>query len=173
MYISLAHPRAQRQPNSTLFTETRGSNCHGNGWCFHFELLASGEFTSSAPQLPPSDLEDSYKKCLAVQKLSSSFETDLEAHQVYTFQKSHWIQRSMIQTLPLLGFPPLESVREDRSLGASVGLLAMLFVRAMGVCSGFGICTLKVAFGKQIIPCEFPRSQHHKTILFIRVENPH
>lgn len=172
-YISLAHPRAQRQPNSTLFTETRGGNCHGGGWCFHFELLASGEFTSSAPQLPPSDLEDSYKKCLAVQKLSSSFETDLEAHQVCTFQKSHCIQWSVIQTLTLLGFPPLESVREDRSLGASVRFLAMLFVRAMGICSGFEICTLKVAFGKQIIPCELSHSQHHKTILFIQVENPH
>lgn len=79
----------------------------------------------------------------------------------------------MIQTLPLLGFPSLESVREDRSLGASVSLLAMLFVRAMGICSGFEICTLKVAFGKQIIPCEFSRSQHHRTILFIQVETPH
>lgn len=79
----------------------------------------------------------------------------------------------MIQTLPLLGFPSLESVREDRSLGASVRLLAMLFVRAVGICSGFEICTLKVAFGKQIIPCEFSRSQHHRTILFIQVETPH
>lgn len=110
---------------------------------------------------------------MTVQKLSSSFETDLEAHQVCTFQKSHWIQPSMIQTLSLLGFPSLESVREDRSLGASIRLLAMLFVRAMGICSGFEICTLKVAFGKQIIPCEFSHSQHHRTILFIQVETPH
>lgn len=43
----------------------------------------------------------------------------------------------------------------------------------MGICSGFEICTLKVAFGKQIIPSEFSHSQHHKTILFIQVENPH
>lgn len=78
----------------------------------------------------------------------------------------------MIQTLILLGFPPLDSVREDRSLGASVRLLAVPFVRAMGICSGFEICTLKVAFGKQIMPCELSHSQHHKTILFIQVENP-
>lgn len=53
---------------------------------------------------------------------------------------------------------------------ANVRVLAVLFVLAVGICSGLEICTLKVAFGKQIIQHGFSCSLHHK---IIQVENYH
>lgn len=56
---------------------------------------------------------------------------------------------------------------------ASVRVLAILFVHAVGICSRLEICTLKVAFGKQIVRRGFSCSLHHKIIFPIQVENSH
>lgn len=65
----------------------------------------------------------------------------------------------------------MKYIREEGGRAeAGVRVFAILFVHAMGICSGFEICTLKVALGKQIIVCEFSCRLHHKIILFIQVE---
>lgn len=72
------------------------------------------------------------------------------------------------------GVPLSENVREARKeeshMEANVRVLAVPFVLAVGICSGLEICTLKVAFGKQIIQHGFSCSLHHK---IIQVENSH
>lgn len=52
-------------------------------------------------------------------------------------------------------------------------VLATLFVHSVGICSGLEICTLKVAFGKQISRLGFSCCLQHKIIFPVQVENSH
>lgn len=65
--VSLAHPRAQHQLNSSLITKTQRGSRDGGGWCFHL-ALSSGEFAYSVLQPPPCPLGRFLSKVLGCGK---------------------------------------------------------------------------------------------------------